>query len=63
MNVAIFIEPGKPFKWPDNCYSVLELDINTAPEMTDILPRESLPRLFSELASLGGDIAEHRDMP
>jgi hypothetical protein len=63
MNVAIFMEPGKPFKWPDQCYSALELDINTAPEKTDILPRESLPRLFRELASLGADIAEHGDIP
>lgn len=63
MNASILIEPGRPFQWPDNCYSALELDINTAPEVTDILPRASLARLFSELVSLGSDIAEQRDMP
>jgi hypothetical protein len=63
MNVAIFVEPGKPFKWPEECYSALELDINTAPENADILPRELLPQLFGELASLGMNIAERRDPP
>ena len=63
MNVAIVIEPGRPFKWPDRCYSALELDINTAPERTEVLPSESLPRLFRELACLGTDIAEHGDIP
>src|SRR5262249_31155500 len=63
MNVAIFVEPGRPFKWPDQCYSALELDINTAPEKTDILPRTSLPRLFIELVSLGREIAERGDIP
>jgi hypothetical protein len=61
MNVAILIEPGKPFTWPDRCYSALELDINTAPERGDILPRESLPRLFEELVSFGLDIAQRGD--
>jgi hypothetical protein len=63
MNVAIVIEPGRPIHWPDGCYSALELDINTAPENTEILPRESLASLFTELASLGGDVAEHGDIP
>jgi hypothetical protein len=63
MNMAIFLEPGKPFRWPDSCYSALELDINTAPEKADLLPRATLARLFSELASLGGEIAEHGDTP
>jgi hypothetical protein len=63
MNVAMFIEPGKPFNWREECYSALELDINTAPEKADILPRELLPRLFRELASLGVDIAERGDRP
>jgi len=63
MNLAILQEPEKPFKWPDRCYSTLELDINTAPEWPDILPHESLPRLFSELKSLGVEIAEHGDNP
>jgi hypothetical protein len=63
MNVAIMIEPGRPFKWPDRCYSALELDINTAPERAEALPRDSLARLFRELASLGVDIAERGDIP
>jgi hypothetical protein len=63
MNIAIFVEPGKPFEWPQRCYSALELDINTAPENTDILPSASLPRLFSELASLGKGIADRGDIP
>jgi hypothetical protein len=63
MNIALFVEPGRPFNWPEECYSALELDINTAPEKADILPRELLPQLFGELASLGMDIAERRDPP
>jgi hypothetical protein len=63
LNVAVFIEPGRPFTWPERCYSALELDINTAPERTDVLPRDSLPQLFRELASLGIDIAERGDIP
>jgi hypothetical protein len=61
MNIAIVIESGKPFEWPDRCYSALELDINTAPERTDPLPGGLLPQHFQELASLGVDIAENGD--
>ena len=63
MNVAILIEPRRPFKWPDRCYSALELDINTAPENIEVLPRESVPRLFQKLASLGVEIAQRGDPP
>jgi len=63
MNLAVSIEPGKLFQWPDRCYSALELDINTAPERTEVLPRESLPRLFQELRDLAVDIAERGDTP
>src|SRR5262249_36913436 len=63
MNIAIVLEQGRPFRWPDRCYSALELDINTAPERTEVLPRNSLPRLFQELTSLGVDIAERGDIP
>jgi len=59
MNLAVLIEPGRPFRWPDRCYSALELDINTAPEKMEVLPSALLARLFSELVSLGRDIAEH----
>jgi hypothetical protein len=63
MNVAIRIEPGRAFEWPDRCYSSLELDINTAPEKIEVLPRDSLPQLFEELMSLGLGIAKQGDMP
>jgi hypothetical protein len=63
MNVAIEMEKGRQFQWPDRCYSALELDINTAPEWNEVLPRDSLPRLFQELASLGVNIAERGDIP
>jgi hypothetical protein len=63
MNMPILVESGKTFTWPEQCYSALELDINTAPEKTDILPSASLPRLFSELVSLGSEIAERGDNP
>jgi hypothetical protein len=63
MNIAIMIQQGRLFEWPDRCYSALELDINTAPERTEGLPRDLLPRLFHELMSLGVDIAEHGDRP
>ncbi len=62
MNVAIEIEAGKAFRWPDRCYSALELDINTAPERAKLLPCDSLPRLYKELVSLGVDIAEQGDI-
>jgi hypothetical protein len=61
MNIGVLMQPGMPFKWPDRCYSALELDINTAPERAVALPSGSLPRLFQELASLGADIAERGD--
>lgn len=57
MNVAIVMGPDRPFTWPDRCYSALELDINTAPESVNPLPREVLPHLFAELANLGLEIA------
>jgi hypothetical protein len=63
LNLAVLIEPGRPFTWPDHCYSALELDINTAPERGEMLPRDSVPRLFQELVSLGIEIAERGDVP
>jgi hypothetical protein len=63
LNVEIVIEPGKPFRWPDRCYSSVELDVNSAPERTEILPRTKLPQLFEELTSLGVEIAERGDIP
>jgi hypothetical protein len=63
MNVAIFVEPGQPFQWPDRCYAALELDINTATENAEGLPPKVLPPLFEELKSLGVDIVEHGDHP
>ena len=65
LNVAFSVEspPRAPFKWQDNCYSAVELDMNTAPERSENLPHESLPRLFEELVSLGVEIAERGDIP
>jgi hypothetical protein len=63
LNLAVVVELGKPFTWPGRCYSALELDINTVPEKAEVLPRDSLARLFKELVSLGVDIAEHGDTP
>jgi hypothetical protein len=63
LNIAFSVSPGTSFKWPDRCYSAVQLDMNTAPERTEILPRESLPQLFRELASLGVEIAERGDIP
>jgi hypothetical protein len=63
MNVEIVIESGKPFRWPDRCYSSLELDINTAPERSEILPIGLAFGIFQELSSLGLEIAEHGDIP
>jgi hypothetical protein len=63
LNVTIAAPPGVPLNWPDRCYSAVQLDMNTAPERTEILPRESLTQLFRELASLGVEIAERGDIP
>ncbi|SRR6266540_788273 len=65
LNVTLSVEsPARtPFRSPDTCYSAVELDINTVPERAEILPRESLPRLFRELACLGVEIAERGDIP
>ncbi|MBL8792311.1 MAG: hypothetical protein JNM56_00245 [Planctomycetia bacterium] len=63
MNVAIVAEPGTPFQWPEECYSALELDINTAPERLEGLPPQSLVHLFQELTELGGEIADRGDVP
>ena len=30
LNILFFVPPGKPFSWPDKCYSAVQLDINTA---------------------------------
>lgn len=63
MNVAVHVEEGKPFTWPERCYSALELDINTAPEKAEPLPLDSVHRLFKELVSLAIQIAECGENP
>jgi hypothetical protein len=63
MNVPYSAQPRTPFQWPENCYSAVELDINTAPEKTELLPHQSLARLLRELADLGVEIAERGDIP
>jgi hypothetical protein len=62
MNVMFSVKPGVPFEWPEKCYSALELDINTAPENTDILPPQLLPSLLRELADHAVTIAERGDV-
>lgn len=64
LNVIVSVEPTSrgPFTWPDKCYCAVELDINTAPERTEALPHELLPRLFQELVSLAVEIAERGDV-
>jgi len=63
MNVVFSIQPGAPFQWPENCYSALELDINTAPEKTAQITPSSLCVLLGELKDLGVEIAERGDIP
>jgi hypothetical protein len=63
MDVVFSVDATKPFTWPERCYSAVELDINTAPEKTDTLPRQSLPELLRELKDLGVEIAERGDIP
>ena len=64
LNIAVSGEPRPmtPFQWPDKCYGAVELDMNTVPERAELLPHESLPRLFQELKSLGIEIAERGDI-
>ena len=40
----------------------LELDINTAPDFSEMLPREMLPRILQELANVGQEIAQDGDV-
>lgn len=63
LNVAIQVELGVPFVWSGRCYSALELDINTAPELGRTLSQAKVPMLFKELVSLGRKIAEKGDQP
>ena len=41
----------------------LELDINTPPDLRSPIPRESVEAVFTELASLGEEIAAKGDVP
>jgi hypothetical protein len=63
INVPFVVDAEKDFEWPEECYSALELQINTAPEKTKVLPPEQVPQLFRELADLGVEIADHGDIP
>ncbi len=62
-NLTISGSYATPFSWPDNCYSALELDMNTAPERPIPLPQQSLSPLFRELATFGVEIAQYGDIP
>jgi hypothetical protein len=63
-NVDVPLGPraGTPFQWPDVCHSAVELDMNTAPERSELLPHDALPRLLEELKALGVEIAECGDI-
>jgi hypothetical protein len=41
----------------------VELDINTAPDFPDVLPHETLPKIFQELVDLGQEITAKGDIP
>jgi hypothetical protein len=53
---------GKPFSWPDKCYSAVQLDINTAPEKAQTLPAKLLPQLVEEFVVLALEIAAKGDV-
>ena len=40
-----------------------ELDVNSAPENTDELPRDGLPALFVECIDLADELARKGDIP
>jgi hypothetical protein len=63
MNIVFSVEPGKPFEWPEKCYSALELDINTAPEKMEVLPGKFLPALLRELTEHAVKIAQRGETP
>jgi hypothetical protein len=62
LNILFFVPPGKPFSWPDKCYSAVQLDINTAPEKAQVLPAQLLPQLFEELVAFALEIAARGDV-
>jgi len=61
MNIAITTHPGKDFAWPSECYSTLELDINTAPEKFVAISGTVLSSILSELLEVGLHVAECGD--
>jgi hypothetical protein len=62
LNIPFFVPPGKPFSWPDKCYSAVQLDMNTAPERAQVLPAKLLPQLFEELVAFALEIAARGDV-
>src|SRR5262249_25123066 len=38
LNIPFSVSRGVPFRWPDRCYSAVQLDMNTAPEKVEVLP-------------------------
>src|SRR5262249_42648127 len=62
LNIPFSVSRGVPFRWPDRCYSAVQLDMNTAPEKVEVLPGQLLPQVFEELAHLALEIAERGDV-
>jgi hypothetical protein len=55
-------DPGQSWPLIRRLVCQLELDINTAPEFSGLLRRESYGRLFDELVTFGEEIAENGDV-
>jgi len=54
-------QTGQQMVRDDTFACALDLDINTAPEFPRELPHDDLPRIFTELADLGVEIATRGD--
>ena len=66
VTAGLVLEPTRilhPSTSPSYLACRLELDINTAAERRDPLPREALPRIFGELVELGNQIVIAGDIP
>jgi hypothetical protein len=62
LNFPFTVSPGTPFKWPERCFSAVQLDMNTAPETAALLPAKLLPQILEELSLLALEIAERGDV-
>lgn len=53
--------PEQQFRPTENYACAVELDINTTPDFTGLLPQDNLIRIFTELVEAGVDIAQNGD--